>query len=65
MIKDYRITRHPILLGTVIVWTGWLILMITGNDWHLRPNGLCLLRWVFGSFIAGATSEGVGRLRFQ
>jgi len=63
--NDYRITRHPILVGAIIVWAGWLILMISGNHWHFfKTEWFMTVTMAFGSFIAGATSEGGGAVAF-
>jgi hypothetical protein len=47
------ITCYPIAVAAAVVWTLWLVLMITGDRWHLFAD-----RWfmsvtmAFGSFIA-------------
>jgi uncharacterized membrane protein YfcA len=62
---EYRITRHPILIGAGVVWSLWLILMNTGDHWHLfKTDWFMSITMVFGSFIAGATSEGGGAVAF-
>ncbi|MCB9765365.1 MAG: sulfite exporter TauE/SafE family protein [Alphaproteobacteria bacterium] len=49
----------------MVVWTGWLILMITGDRWALLAEGWPMtLTMIVGSFIAGATSEGGGAVAF-
>lgn len=63
--RAYRITRHPILVGVVVVWTAWLIHMTTTNSWHLfLHNWFMSVTMAFGSFIAGSTSEGGGAVAF-
>ncbi|MCG8606857.1 sulfite exporter TauE/SafE family protein, partial [bacterium] len=65
MTHNYRVTRYPILVGAIIVWAGWLTLMITGDRWHLfMTKWFMSITMVFGSFIAGATSEGGGAVAF-
>ena len=65
MKSDIRITRHPILVGTAVVWTGWLILISNIDGWSLfASKWFMTLTMVFGSFIAGATSEGGGAVAF-
>ena len=57
--------RHPILLGALSYWALWLILMVSGDRWGLFiDNYWMTLTMVFGSFIAGATSEGGGAVAF-
>jgi uncharacterized membrane protein YfcA len=63
--KDYRLTRHPILSGTLLVWTGWLVLMFSGDHWHhLASSWFMSITMLFASFIAGSTSEGGGAVAF-
>ncbi len=63
--NDYRITRHPILIGALIVWAGWLVLMISGDHWRFfKTDWFMSVTMAFGSFIAGATSEGGGAVAF-
>lgn len=65
MKNDYRITRHPILFGAAVVWTGWLILISNIDGWSLFASKWYMtLTMVLGSFIAGATSEGGGAVAF-
>lgn len=48
-----------------MVWIGWLVLMIHEDAWHLfRDNWFMSVTMAFGSFIAGATSEGGGAVAF-
>ena len=62
---DHRITRHPIACGALFVWGCWLTLMISGNHWSAFESGWFMsITMVFGSFIAGATSEGGGAVAF-
>lgn len=54
-----------ILLPAAVVWVLWLTGMITGDRWHLFGEAWHMsLTMVFGSFIAGATSEGGGAVAF-
>lgn len=63
--KNYRFTSHPILLGCVVVWTAWLIMMVRGDYWHhFTDKWFMTLTMMFGSFVAGATSEGGGAVAF-
>lgn len=67
-----RTTRGTLLLSTTIVWTLWLVLMVTGERWHLFlenaeagiPRWFMSITMAVGSFIAGATSEGGGAVAF-
>lgn len=60
------------LLPAVVVWIGWLALMASGERWDLFtahaeegvPNWYMSVTMAFGSFIAGATSEGGGAVAF-
>lgn len=54
------------LLGpAVVVWILWLTGMVTGDRWHLFGEAWHMsITMVFGSFIAGATSEGGGAVAF-
>lgn len=62
-LKDRRVLAF--LIPVSIVWTGWTWLMIQGDRF-----GLFAVEWpmsvtmAFGSFIAGATSEGGGAVAF-
>jgi len=63
--KDYRLTRHPIAVGVVVVWAWWLALMAQHGYWYLfQHNWFMSVTMCFGSFIAGATSEGWGAVAF-
>lgn len=63
--EDFRITRHPILVATVVVWIGWFAMMWAGDFWHhFRTSWFMSVTMMFGSFIAGATSEGGGAVAF-
>ncbi|MEM9292679.1 MAG: sulfite exporter TauE/SafE family protein [Acidobacteriota bacterium] len=66
-------TRHspttrrvpPWLPPLLLIWGVWLTAMIHGDWWHLfLSHGAMSLTMVFGSFIAGATSEGGGAVAF-
>jgi uncharacterized membrane protein YfcA len=57
--------KNLIFLITGTVWAGWLFLMISGDRWHLfAENWFMSVTMAFGSFIAGATSEGGGAVAF-
>ena len=48
-----------------VVWTLWLIGMASWDLWgHLREGWIMSLTMAFGSFVAGATSEGGGAVAF-
>ncbi len=48
-----------------LVWSLWLVGMVSGDRWHLfAENGFMSVTMVFGSFVAGATSEGGGAVAF-
>lgn len=48
-----------------IVWSAWLFGMVTGDRWELfADNWFMSVTMAFGSFIAGATSEGGGAVAF-
>lgn len=56
---------RPMLQGALVVWAAWLLLMWHGNLWHLFMDGWFMsVTMAFGSFIAGATSEGGGAVAF-
>ena len=62
---SYRITRRPVLWGAAVVWSLWLALMVVTDGWHLFRSGWFMsVTMAFGSFIAGATSEGGGAVAF-
>ncbi len=49
----------------LLVWSLWLWGMFSGDRWHLfGENGFMSITMAFGSFIAGATSEGGGAVAF-
>lgn len=61
------------LLPASVAWILWLVLMLEGDHWSLFlaraegggiPNWYMSLTMMFGSFIAGATSEGGGAVAF-
>ncbi|QDU65954.1 sulfite exporter TauE/SafE family protein [Engelhardtia mirabilis] len=54
------------ILGTaLVVWTAWLIGMVAGDHWGLFREGWFMsITMAFGSFVAGATSEGGGAVAF-
>jgi uncharacterized membrane protein YfcA len=48
-----------------VVWAAWLVGMVTGDRWGLFAEGWFMsVTMAFGSFIAGATSEGGGAVAF-
>lgn len=54
-----------IALIVLLILITWVIYMITNNSWHLfYENWFMSLTMVFGSFIAGASSEGGGAIAF-
>ena len=58
-------TTRPMLQGIIVVWSGWLFLMWHGDHWNLFTDGWFMsVTMAFGSFIAGATSEGGGAVAF-
>ncbi len=60
-----HLLRRPVVQGALVVWLLWLLLMATGDRWHLLPENLVMsLTMVGGSFIAGSTSEGGGAVAF-
>lgn len=66
MLNDnYRITRHPIIIGALFCWIGWLILIRMVDIQNLfLDKWYMTVTMIFGSFIAGATSEGGGAVAF-
>lgn len=53
------------ILVLFLVWSVWSLLMALGNRWHLfLDNWFMSVTMAFGSFIAGATSEGGGAVAF-
>ncbi len=57
--------RRAVAIVSGTVWLVWLVLMITGNRWALFAEGWFMsVTMAFGSFIAGATSEGGGAVAF-
>ena len=57
--------RRALLITGAIVWVPWLVLMATRDQWGLfADNYFMSVTMVFGSFIAGATSEGGGAVAF-
>ena len=48
-----------------LVWILWLLGMVAGDRWDLFASGWFMsITMAFGSFIAGATSEGGGAVAF-
>jgi len=55
----------PVGLTVLAVWAVWGGAMVTGNRWDLFVGGWFMsVTMAFGSFIAGATSEGGGAVAF-
>lgn len=60
-----RSARASILLAALVVWSFWTWGMVSGDRWHLpADNWFMAVTMVFGSFVAGATSEGGGAVAF-
>ncbi|MEO0392441.1 MAG: sulfite exporter TauE/SafE family protein [Pseudomonadota bacterium] len=60
-----RIVRHPSFLCAMTVWALWLTYMISTDRWALfETYWAASVTMLFGSFIAGATSEGGGAVAF-
>lgn len=60
-----RPAKISVIATAAIVWTFWLIGMSTGDRWDLfLENWFMSVTMTFGSFIAGATSEGGGAVAF-
>jgi len=54
---------HIVLIS--VVWAVWASQLISNEYWHLvERNWFMSLTMVFGSFVAGATSEGGGAVAF-
>ena len=65
MTEPRRTNWAPILGTTVVVWSLWLFGMISGDRWdYFGENWFMSVTMAFGSFIAGATSEGGGAVAF-
>lgn len=58
--------RTKALLATaIVVWVPWLLAMAAADRWALFvDNYFMSITMVFGSFVAGATSEGGGAVAF-
>ena len=57
----------PLVLGAIVllVWSLWITGMVRGDRWDLfADNWFMSVTMAFGSFIAGATSEGGGAVAF-
>jgi uncharacterized membrane protein YfcA len=60
-----RSTWFSVGLTAVVVWGAWVVAMAIGQRWALFVKGWFMsVTMVFGSFIAGATSEGGGAVAF-
>ena len=60
-----RIVRHPSFLCAMTVWALWRTYMISTDRWALfETYWAASVTMLFGSFIAGATSEGGGAVAF-
>ncbi|MEM7307458.1 MAG: sulfite exporter TauE/SafE family protein [Planctomycetota bacterium] len=60
-----RPTWISVGLTAGVVWALWLFGMVSGDRWELfRDNWFMSVTMAFGSFIAGATSEGGGAVAF-
>ncbi len=61
----FRTTRVSLLGTCAFVWALWLAGMVTGDRFGLfADNWFMSVTMAFGSFIAGATSEGGGAVAF-
>lgn len=59
------VRKNLIFFIIATVWSGWLYLMFERDLWHLfADNWYMSVTMAFGSFIAGATSEGGGAVAF-
>lgn len=57
--------KRPIVGVVGVVWLSWIALMWHGDRWSLfGDNWFMSVTMAFGSFIAGATSEGGGAVAF-
>ncbi|MFT5734883.1 MAG: putative membrane protein YfcA [Planctomycetota bacterium] len=64
-ILRFRTTPVAIATTCVVVWALWLYGMISGDRFGLfEDNWFMSITMMFGSFIAGATSEGGGAVAF-
>lgn len=53
------------LMLVIVVWLAWILFMAFNEHWHLlESHAFMILTMIFGSFIAGATSEGGGAVAF-
>lgn len=60
-----KLRSHPIVVAVTLVWSVWLIGMLFFDLAHHLSKGWPLaVTMIFGSFIAGATSEGGGAVAF-
>jgi uncharacterized membrane protein YfcA len=60
-----RSTRAALAVAWSVVWLAWLAGMAAGGRWELfADNWFMSVTMAFGSFIAGATSEGGGAVAF-
>ena len=60
-----KVLTHPTFITAAVVWLAWLGYMAVSDLWHLFATyWVASLTMVFGSFIAGATSEGGGAVAF-
>lgn len=61
----FQFLRHPSIKVGAAVWLVWMTWMLTQDKWHLfQEYGFVSITMAFGSFIAGATSEGGGAVAF-
>jgi len=50
----------PVLLPNLVVQTIWVVVMSRLDHWEkFRDNYFISIMMIFGSFVAGATSEGI------
>ena len=63
-ILNLKLKKQDIVVP-LFVWSFWLLLMVSGNRWHLfADNWFMSATMAVGSFIAGSTSEGGGAVAF-
>lgn len=61
----HRSTLAAVIAAALVVWSLWIAGMIQGQRWSCFSDAWFMsVTMVFGSFIAGATSEGGGAVAF-
>lgn len=57
--------KFSLIIPLLTVFVVWLVYMLISNNWHLfNQNWFMSITMAFGSFIAGASSEGGGAVAF-